>query len=130
MWCWSSRRDALVVWGIAVGVVTLVGQEHLSTDWNPLANSVAVWLLAAFIAGAVAPSDRWAAAAGTVTLLCALLGYYVAAATVVNAPSTAYSTAIWVAGAVIGGPIFGAAGNWWRDDARLPHVRETVPAWR
>jgi hypothetical protein len=105
-------------------MLTLVAQGHLSANWNPLANSVAIWSLAAFVAGSLAPTDRSAATAGAVTLLSALLGYYLAAAILVDAPTTTGVTIFWVVGALTGGPVFGVAGHWWRDH----HSQRRVPA--
>jgi hypothetical protein len=101
--------------GLALGVLTLVGQGILPGDCNALVNSGAVWLVPAFFVGSAMRTDRAAAAAGAGTLLLALVGYYVAAALHLHAPPGSSSIiALWIGCAVIGGPIFGVAGHWWR----------------
>jgi hypothetical protein len=96
--------------GIATGVVTLLGQAVLDGDWNRLANSGAIWLTVAFGVGASMASDRQAAVAGLATLLMALLGYQVAASLTL-ASMSASAFLIWSATAIVGGPLFGLAGQ-------------------
>jgi hypothetical protein len=60
-------------------------------------------------------SDLAAAAAGTATLAGAVIGYYAAVPIVVEgAAANTRSVAIWTGTALIGGPVFGLAGRWWR----------------
>ncbi|NAS21491.1 hypothetical protein GT755_07300 [Herbidospora sp. NEAU-GS84] len=50
---WRAAATALVA-GLALGVLTNLAQGWLPGAWNNLANSGAVWSVAAFVAGAVA----------------------------------------------------------------------------
>ncbi|MET0773539.1 MAG: DUF6518 family protein [Candidatus Limnocylindrales bacterium] len=108
-----------VVAGLATGALTLAGQAVLPTEANRLANSGAIWVSVAFAVGWRAPSDAMAALAGLMALVAALVGYFVTAA-IAQAGVSASTVAIWVAVALIGGPVFGIAGRW----------RATAPGWR
>ena len=105
----------LVGAGLAIGVLTVYGQGRLPGQWSTLANSGAVWLVFAFAAGSCMRSDGAAAAAGAGVLVCAVIGYYVAVPVVVEgAAANMHSVAIWTGTALVGGPVFGVAGRWWR----------------
>ena len=107
-------RTALVIAaGLALGVLTLFGQAILPGSWNHFANSGAMWLLCAFLVGAGMPSYRWASAAGVVVLVCALIGYSLAAGAMGFAYPLFY-VAFWGVVSVVGGPVFGSAGHAWR----------------
>jgi hypothetical protein len=112
------RIFALVaVVGLAVGVLTLVAPGALAGHWRTWANSGAVWLVPAFFVGSFMPSDRVAAAAGAMTLVAAIVGYYASAPVVVDrAAADAGSVTVWVVIALVGGPVYGMAGWWWRGD--------------
>jgi hypothetical protein len=99
--------------GVAVGVATLLGQSVLSAEWNRLANSGAIWLLASFLVGSLMPTNGRAAVAGMATLVLAVVTYYVAAK-LAGAGISNRTVVIWVGAALVGGPVYGAAGHWWR----------------
>lgn len=104
----------VAVAGLGLGVLTVYGQR-LPGGWSTLANSGSVWLLFAFAAGALMRSDPTAAAAGAGLLTAAVIGYYVAVPIVVEgAAANVRSVVIWTGTALIGGPVFGIAGRWWR----------------
>jgi Family of unknown function (DUF6518) len=104
----------IAVAGLSIGVLTVYGQR-LPGAWSTLANSGAVWLVFAFVAGSLMRSDLAAAAAGAGTLTGAVIGYYAAVPIVVEgAAANMRSVAIWTGTALIGGPVFGLAGRWWR----------------
>ena len=104
----------IAVAGLSIGVLTVYGQR-LPGGWSTLANSGAVWLVFAFVAGSVMRTDLAAAAAGTGTLVGAVIGYYAAVPIVVEgAAANIRSVAIWTGTALIGGPVLGLAGRWWR----------------
>src|SRR6201995_2446069 len=66
--------------GVALGVVDLVLQLHLAYPWADLANSSAVWAVAAFVfAFAATRHPVVGAATGVVVLTVAVEAYYVAA---------------------------------------------------
>jgi hypothetical protein len=96
-------------------VLTVYGQGWLPGQWSTLANSGAVWLVFAFAVGSCMRSEVAAAAAGAGVLVCAVIGYYVAVPVVVEgAAANLHSVAIWTGTALVGGPVFGVAGRWWR----------------
>lgn len=99
--------------GVAVGIATLLGQSVLPGGWNRLANSGAIWLLASFLVGSRMPTMGRAAVAGMATLVLAVLAYY-AAAKLAGAGVSTRTVVIWVGTAVVGGPVYGVAGHWWR----------------
>jgi hypothetical protein len=105
--------------GLAVGVLTLVGQGVVPGDWNHLVNSGAVWLLFAFFAGSLVRSPGWAACAGLETLAGTLVGYYLARFVAYDMSPARGTLLFWVVLALVGGPIFGLAGSWWCDRHRL-----------
>jgi hypothetical protein len=107
----------VVMAGIGLGVVTQLAQGLLPTGWSQAANSIAPWLLVAFLVGAAQPGWRPAAVAGGATLLLALVGYY--AMTLLQFAIGAGPVPLfWIIGAVVGGPVFGAAGWAWRHGRR------------
>ena len=103
----------VVLAGLALGVLTLFGQGILPGSWNHFANSGAMWLLGAFLAGSVMPTYRWASAAGVVVLFGALLGYSLAALAMGYVYPFVY-VAFWGSISIVGGPVFGSAGHAWR----------------
>jgi hypothetical protein len=103
-----------VVFGLIIGGATALLQGELPGSWNPLANSGAVWLLCAALCSVVAPRTSWAAAAGTVSLLAMLAGFYVTAIVVHGTPESRAIAAVWTVAALLGGPVYGAAGFWLR----------------
>ena len=68
----------------------------------------------AFLLGSAMPDTRWAAAAGIGALLLALIGYYGMVQLRYGYGGGTTSWIIWGLGAVVGGPVFGIAGHWWR----------------
>lgn len=119
---WTSVLMPVVV-GLLLGPLDLLLQHVLPYPFANLANSPAVWALVAF---GIGWSDRirgrwWPAAAGTLTLLLAVEGYYVTAVLAQgDDPSTLTSSAalVWLALAVGAGVVFGTAGSWARSDHR------------
>jgi hypothetical protein len=112
----------VIVAGLSLGILTVYGQR-LPGGWSTLANSGAVWLVFAFVAGSLMRTDLTAAAAGTGTLIGAVIGYYAAVPIVVDgASANMRSVAIWTGTALVGGPVFGVAGRWWRREPFLKRV--------
>ncbi|WP_062429661.1 DUF6518 family protein [Herbidospora daliensis] len=114
---WKSTAIALGA-GLALGVLTNLAQGRLPGAWNQIANSGAVWSVAAFVAGALAPPGRSAllraVLAGLAAELGLVVGYY-AYATFVRDVMGDFSWAlVWVVVACVAGPVFGVAGLWWR----------------
>lgn len=104
----------IVVTGLATGVITQIGQGVLPGDWSQLANAITPWLLVAFVLGSAMPDTRWAVAAGAAGLALALVGY---AGMIQLRYGYGLGTGSWIfwgVGALVGGPVFGIAGHWWR----------------
>ena len=125
---WTPAAIALVVGaGLGLGVATQVLRGMLPDALSRLADSGAVWLTVAFIVGSSVPRGiRNTAAAGAGTLAAALVAYSMTALVGGAAPagagawvggSTLAGAGAWVATALIGGPLFGIAGGWLRDEA-------------
>lgn len=117
---WSPTIAVLA--GIAVGTLTLGGQRVLPGAYNQLANSGAVWSVAAFAAARLLPvRARRAAIVGAFVLVGAVVGYYASTTLVlhddVNA-ATMRAPLTWFAVAVIAGPLLGIAGTLARVDDR------------
>lgn len=117
----AVRSIVIVLAGLGLGGVTLAGQSVLNGDWNRLANSGAIWLLFAALVGSRMPTDRWAVVAGVVVLVGAVIGYY-AAARFSGAGAGVRIMAIWIGTAIVGGPVYGLAGRWWRIGSERQHV--------
>jgi hypothetical protein len=104
---------AIVVGGLAVGVLTSFGQTVLDGPAHAFVNSASAWLVPAFIAGAFVVTLRGGALAGLAICLLELAGYYVTA----HLRGFAAGRGIvlfWLACAVVGGPLLGVAGAAWR----------------
>lgn len=116
--------------GLLVGILTNILQGVLPDAFQQLSNSGAVWISAAFTAGAVAGAPSWGvgrpmtAVAGALTQVGAVAGYYAYAQWGLDragAGSLAPQLA-WLALGVVAGPLFGIAGSWWRSPRHVPHV--------
>ena len=107
-----------IVAGLALGAVDLLLQKSLPYPWANLANSSAVWAVAAFGLGFWVRSPWWrAAAAGVVLLVLAVPSYYLTATLVQNdaiANVWAPSSLLWMVFGALAGAVFGTAGAWAR----------------
>jgi uncharacterized membrane protein YjjB (DUF3815 family) len=126
-WCllktWRSVLVVSALLGALLGFGDLLLQKSLPYPWANLANSSAVWALAAFMMGAWA-SGGWlrAAVAGVVLLVVAVETYYVAAALVQNddlANGWSTTSLTWLALALLAGLVFGVTGAWSRHRRRI-----------
>lgn len=104
--------------GVALGAVDFALQKVLPYPWANLANSAAVWAVAAFALGYwIRTGALRAAIAGTVLLVVAVPIYYVTATLVQNddiANVWAPIGLMWMAFGVLAGVVFGIAGVWAR----------------
>jgi len=109
------RRVGLIVGvGLATGALTQVGQSILPDGWSQAANAMSPWLLVAFVLGAAMPDRRWPAVAGVAALLLSLVGYYLMIELRYGYGGSRGSLLLWGTGALVGGTVFGIAGQWWR----------------
>lgn len=99
--------------GLGVGILTSLLQADLDFPWLALVNAASPWLTIAFVAGALQVRLRTAVVAGLAASVLEVVGYYVTAELRGFTGSLRY-IALWSLCAVIGGPIFGAAGQAWR----------------
>ncbi len=107
--------------GIVLGILSRLA-DHVGEPLATLGNLGWPWLAVAFLVGSTAPNTLHGRVFGTVTLLIAVVAYYVAmffvdygmsldAIAVIGVPGFVL---FWVAVAAVGGPIFGVAGAAWR----------------
>ena len=114
------RTLAVVAVGLVIGVLVSFGQTHLAGVFRPLVDSASAWLVAPFVLGALMRTRHGAIAAGAV---CALLqlGAFAGTTALRGVVLDTDLVWFWVACAVIGGPLFGGAGQL---------VRRGPAAWR
>jgi hypothetical protein len=106
-----------VVVGSGVGVLTSAAQTWLgNTAVAGLANGVSPWVMAPFFLGSRGRDRRSAALLGLLACLAEVAGYYVAAALRGFAISPLFA-GVWVAAAIVAGPVFGLGGHSWRTAA-------------
>jgi hypothetical protein len=109
--------------GLAAGGTTAYLQGVLSADWNTIANSGAVWTVtAAVVAAVVVRAPGPAAAAGLVTLLGEVAGYYGYVVEVLHLPVLRAEVVLWTLAALWIGPVAGLAAHfvrWGSDSHRL-----------
>ncbi len=99
--------------GIAVGVLTSLLQKYLDYPWLAFVNAASPWLTTAFVAGALQSRLQTAMMVGIAATLLQVVAYYVTADLRGFGVSMTY-VVVWSLCAVMGGPIFGAAGHTWR----------------
>jgi hypothetical protein len=108
--------------GVANGLLTLLAFGTLGAGWNTLGNSGAIWLLVAFGVGALLPTTGLAIAGATASLVGSVVWFYMAAHYLVGVPVSSAGIAIWLVASVMGGPLYGLAGHWWRVGPGMRHV--------
>jgi hypothetical protein len=100
----------VVAVGLVAGALGALGQGYLDGTLEAFFNSLSTWLVAPFVVGMLAATRREAAIAGLATCAFQLAGYYVVAP-IWGFESSASLVAFWFASALVGGPVFGAAGH-------------------
>ncbi|MFC1411679.1 DUF6518 family protein [Streptacidiphilus sp. N1-12] len=110
--------------GLALGAVTNILQGVLPDSLQMFANSGAVWVVAAYVAGLlVRCGPDWRTfAAGAATQVGAVVGYYGYAQFARDGMGALHAPAVWLAFALVAGPLFGTAGAWWRAAAQWRRV--------
>ncbi|MDI5961221.1 DUF6518 family protein [Streptomyces sp. SL13] len=128
----ATREASVRAWagsvagGLLLGVLTNLAQGWLPGAWNQIANSGAVWTVAAFVAGALVTGRvtlAVRAVAGLLAELAVVVGYYGYAEFGRHGIGSLYAPLIWTVMALVAGPLFGIAGTWWR---REPDVRRRI----
>lgn len=118
----SARTISPVLAGaLGLGVLTEWLQGVLADPWAMWANSIASWVVVAFVAGALARRPVAAVVLGVGAEAMLMAGYY-AARTLHGVPSDGRILAFWLGGALVGGAVFGLAGAWWRSDVAWRQV--------
>lgn len=116
---WASVTASAFAGGLLLGVLTNLGQGWLPGAWNQIANSGAVWSVAAFAAGALS-ARKVGLPAAAVAGLCAesglVVGYYAYAEVGRDGMGSMFAPLVWLGMAFVAGPLFGVAGAWWRGD--------------
>ncbi|MFI0418792.1 DUF6518 family protein [Spongiactinospora sp. 9N601] len=126
---WSTAPPATwvlmagaIAGGVLLGPVDLLAQMTLPYPWANLANSPAVWAVAAFAAGAWGVRGLVRVSlAGALLLVLAVEGYYATAVIFLGDDSaTLYNPVafIWMGFGVVAGVVFGIAGAWYRSGLR------------
>lgn len=103
-----------VLVGLAIGGLTGWLQGLLPGAFNNLANSGAIWLVAAFVIGAVVSGARAAAVLGLIVVISEVIGYYAYAQTFSSGIGDLRAPSVWLIVAGVSGPLLGIAGLWWR----------------
>nr|WP_239521207.1 DUF6518 family protein [Blastococcus saxobsidens] len=109
----AAALGLAVVIGVAWGAATSGLQTVLSGPFSGLANAVGPWVVTAFAVGALCRRPGVAAAAGVLVCFGEVGGYYAVSALRdfgVNPSMVAF----WAITGVVGGPLFGLAGWFWR----------------
>ena len=115
----NTRRPAAkwllaAVVGALTGALTVFG-KFLPPDWNALADSAALWMVAAYFAAAASVRPKTSVGLATLVLVVANTVYYPLSA-IVNAKPIEFGSAmvVWYGGALAAGLVFGIAAYLWR----------------
>jgi hypothetical protein len=121
----SLALPAAAFAGLVAGGLTCLLQQYLPGDWNMVANSGAVWTVAAFAAAALlARTRRTASVAGLLVLLGEVAGYYLYLADVRHLPGLHSAELLWTVAALWIGPLTGYAAY----HARWGHAAQRMTA--
>lgn len=100
--------------GVGAGIATSYLQGVLPGPSNTLANSGAVWSMVAFLITLLSRQQgARAVAIGTAALLGEVAGYYAIAAPLRDISSSTNERLVWIAAAIVVGPVVGLAAGWW-----------------
>lgn len=117
---WRGRERGRWLWPVAVaggavlGAVSVYPYQYVSGSAHVLGNSAVIWLLLPFGVGVLAGEPVRGAIAGGVALLATVLGFYSVMQLLFPSAHFGAFAMFWLAAAMVGGPVFGAAGSWWR----------------
>lgn len=122
---WARATASAFAGGLLLGVLTNLLQGWLPGTWNQIANSGAVWSVAAFAAGALLARKAGlpvAAVAGLFAESGLVVGYYGYAEVARDGMGSLFAPLVWLGMAFVAGPLFGAAGFGWRGADRRHRV--------
>ncbi|MFF0747173.1 DUF6518 family protein [Streptomyces sp. NPDC004111] len=122
---WALASVSALAGGILLGILTNLAQGWLPGAANQIANSGAVWSIAAFAAGALLArkvSLPAAAVAGLLAESGLVVGYYGYAEFGRDGMGSLFAPLVWVGMACVAGPLFGVAGAWWRGSSSRRRV--------
>ncbi|MFF0738804.1 DUF6518 family protein [Streptomyces sp. NPDC004111] len=114
---WAYAMLSALAGGVLLGILTNLAQGWLPGAANQIANSGAVWSVAAFGAGALLARKVGLPAAAVAGLLAEsglVVGYYGYAEVGRDGMGSLFAPLVWVGMACVAGPLFGVAGAWWR----------------
>lgn len=114
---WACATASAFAGGLLLGVLTNLVQGWLPGAWNQIANSGAVWSVAAFVAGALLARKVGLPAAAVVGLFAEsglVVGYYAYAEVARDGMGSLFAPLVWLGMAFVAGPLFGVAGFGWR----------------
>ncbi len=120
-----GRTGLVVLTGFVVGCVTSLAQGRPPGALDAFTNSASAWLILAFFVGRLMRALPGALAAGAATCLAELVGYYLTASVRGLGLGESSTMALWVACALVGGPVLAVAGFWWRSGPTA--VRQLAP---
>ena len=108
----DDRRILLIAVGagLALGVLTQLGQRLLPDAVEPVANAISPWLAVAFFVGSRTRTPRVAALCGWIALVLALVAYYAMVWLQLGYGASSSSLVLWTVAALAGGVVFGPAG--------------------
>ncbi|MFI5916895.1 DUF6518 family protein [Dactylosporangium sp. NPDC051541] len=122
----GSGLLAAALGGMVLGALSLLLNGVLPGGSSRLVNSGAVWVVGAFVAGAVLRDGGWRTwLAGTAVLVGAVAGYYGSLVVFEHrtmSPGVLTGPAQWALVGLAAGPLFATAGAWWRDPRRARRV--------
>ncbi|MGW1816390.1 DUF6518 family protein [Streptomyces sp. NPDC002125] len=114
---WARATASAFAGGLLLGILTNLAQGWLPGAWNQIANSGAIWSVAAFAAGALL-ARQVSLPAAAVAGLCAesglVVGYYGYADVARDGMGSLLAPLVWLGMAFVAGPLFGVAGSWAR----------------
>lgn len=118
----------VAVIGLAIGLLTSLGQTYLPEPAVQLANSAAIWLTASYLAGWVCGTRAGSLVAGFVVLLLADVAFYIGMFLQFGIVGSWEGDGYYLVAGVIAGPILGLAGRVTRGRGRWAGVAAGVLA--
>ena len=109
-----ARLAAIAGVGLLTGAITQLGQGALPDGVSQAANAISPWLLVTFLVGSRMPDRGWAAGAGVLTLIGAVVGYYALVQLRFGYGGSTGALVLWSLASLVGGIVYGLGGHAWR----------------